>query len=340
MDEERVRCPYCKEWIVVGASKCRYCGEWLSAGTQLPLPEVGNEINTKAEVLITDSCSADQDRSDRQTNDYVRESVADSKPPISDRFNVPDGGWLFSSPQDQVALGAAALHSAREKAQMYGFVSILFAGYTFYFAHNVSGLFQISTMNLVGGLLAIEGVWLMASPLGLCAILNGLTLIVVAMINTAFYLTMSRNHTNYFFFLPFLQFGLASRCLRVSKLLRSLPKDKPLDSDIERVKKLAQAIETGKDSSPETYIEFADNPFFQISSSKYYYKALLFGDGIAAKDKRGYVWFATMENTEFKRIGKEAGDKPFNAKFRIGQFQGKCQISPQYFARYERWRSG
>ena len=30
MDEERMKCPYCSEQIIVDAKKCRFCGEWFT----------------------------------------------------------------------------------------------------------------------------------------------------------------------------------------------------------------------------------------------------------------------------------------------------------------------
>jgi len=30
MDEERIKCPYCSEQIIVDAKKCRFCGEWFT----------------------------------------------------------------------------------------------------------------------------------------------------------------------------------------------------------------------------------------------------------------------------------------------------------------------
>ena len=30
MDEDRIKCPYCSEQIIVDAKKCRFCGEWFT----------------------------------------------------------------------------------------------------------------------------------------------------------------------------------------------------------------------------------------------------------------------------------------------------------------------
>ena len=37
--DARIRCPFCKEVILVGATKCRYCGEFLNRQSSKPVPE-------------------------------------------------------------------------------------------------------------------------------------------------------------------------------------------------------------------------------------------------------------------------------------------------------------
>ncbi|MBN1806218.1 MAG: hypothetical protein JW837_13300 [Sedimentisphaerales bacterium] len=39
MEEERIKCPYCSELIMVGAKKCRFCGEWFKDKNK---PDVNN----------------------------------------------------------------------------------------------------------------------------------------------------------------------------------------------------------------------------------------------------------------------------------------------------------